>query len=89
MRRRTSISTPPGPHSFARLRIWSGAKNQVGLAPGSAGSSSEMLPWVSPTRPEYFICSPKCRCNFSRNALLPAMSTYATAESAGMDVTWS
>jgi hypothetical protein len=25
-------SMPPGPHSLARLRIWSGAKNQIGLA---------------------------------------------------------
>ena len=31
--------------------------------------------WVSPTRPEYFIWSPKCRCSVSRSGLLPAMST--------------
>ena len=32
---------------------------------------------MSPIRPEYFIRSPKCRCSFARNALLPAMSTNA------------
>src|SRR6266404_2994031 len=72
------VSMPPGPHSLARLRIWSGAKNQTGFAPGNCGSSGDELRWVSPMRPEYFICSPKCRCSVSRKLLLPAMSTNAT-----------
>ena len=71
-------SMPPGPHSLARLRIWSGAKNHDGLAPGNSGSSGDELRWVSPMRPEYFIWSPKCRCSVARNSLLPAMSTNAT-----------
>ena len=56
MPRQNRVSMPPGPHSLARLRIWSGAKNQAGLAPGSSGSSGDELRCVSPMRPEYFIC---------------------------------
>ena len=43
--------------------------------PAVSGSSGDVLRWVRPTRPEYFIWSPKCRCSVSRKPLLPAMST--------------
>ena len=48
---------PAGPHSLVRLRIWSGAKKNCGLAPGSTGarSSGDDFRCVSPMIPLYHL----------------------------------